>query len=337
MRIRSLAVGLLVLWLFALPLAAAEQKAVRAEPLAALAIHPQLSAPAQVVSLNDSRIEAAIAATVEQVSVRVGDVVAAGSELVALECGDQRDALQQGIAGRDGLKSRLAFAEFQYSRARSLEKSKSISDEQLRQRQADAEALRSELAAAEARVAQGQRNVARCSVRAPFKAVVMERLIGVGEKAQPGKPLLRLLDLSALEVSAQVPAFDADTLQQAEALQLQLDERLYPLSLRSMVPALDPRSRSRELRLEFTAEAPPPGSSGRLLWHQPRPYLPAEYLLRRDSVYGVFVLADGKAQFVPLDGAREGSPAAVALPGDTLIITEGRYTLNSGDSVTLVE
>ena len=316
---------------------ASEARPLRAEPFSALAIHPELSAPAQVVSLNDSRIEASIAANVVRWQVRVGDVVEAGAELLSLECGDQRDALAQGMAGRDGLKARLALAEFQFARARSLEQGKSISDEQLRQRKADAEALQAQLAGAEAGVAQALRNVERCHVRAPFKAVVMERLIGVGEKAQPGKPLLRLIDLSALEVSAQVPASDAAGLEQAEGLRLQVNGLDYPVTLRSVVPALDPRSRSRELRLDLAAAAPSPGSSGRLLWRQPQPHLPAEYLLRRDGGYGVFVISDGKARFVTVEGAREGSPVAPGLSPDTLVVTEGRYTLNDGDSVNRVE
>lgn len=314
-----------------------ETAPVRVATLSSLAITPEVSAPAQVLSLNDSRIESSITAIVELLPVRVGDVVAAGGELLQLECGDQRNTLEQGMAGRDALKARLAFADFQYARALTLVKSKNISDEQLRQRQADAGALQADLAGAQAGVAQALRNVERCTVRAPFKAVVVERLIGVGEKAQPGKALLRLLDLSSLEVSAQVQAFDDDSLQQAQAYTLLADGQRYPLRLRTVVPALEPRSRSRELRLDFVAESAPPGSSGRLQWQNSRPHLPAEYLLRRDGQYGVYMLREGRAQFVAIDGAREGSPVAVELPGDTLIVTEGRYGLKHGDAVTVVE
>jgi RND family efflux transporter MFP subunit len=317
--------------------AAEEPAPVRAASLSSLAIYPAVSAPAQVLSLNDSLIESSLAATVEQIQVRVGDVVEAEAELLHLECGDQRNILQQSKAGRDALKARKVFADFQYARARSLVKSKNISDEKLRQHKADARALQAELAGAEAGVAQALRNVERCTIFAPFKAVVMERLIGVGEKVQPGKPLLRLLDLSALEVSAQVPDFDADSLQQAETLTLLVDGKRYPLRLRSVVPALDPRSRSRELRLDFVEATAQPGSSGRLQWLKLQPHLPAELLLRRDGQYGVYVLREGQAQFVVIDGAREGSPAALDLSGDTLIVTEGRYGLNHGDAVTVVE
>ncbi len=331
-------VGLLSLLLLTPLMAAAQEpRAVRAEPFSALAIYPELSAPAQVLSLNDSRIDASITAIVEQIHVRVGDVVAAGAELMRLECADQRNAREQSMARRDALKARLDFASFQYARARSLIKSKSLSDEQLRQRKADAGALQAELAGSEAGVERARRDVARCQITTPFPAVVVERLIGVGEKAQPGKPLLRLLDLSALEVSAQVQAFDAASLQGAEGLALLVDDKRYPLMLRSTMPALDPLSRSRELRLEFVDNSAAPGSSGRLLWRQPRAHLPAEYIVRRDGQQGVYVAHQGKAQFVVIEGASEGSPAAPNLADDSLIITEGRYGLNDGDPLSVVE
>ncbi|MCW8918650.1 MAG: efflux RND transporter periplasmic adaptor subunit [Gammaproteobacteria bacterium] len=339
-RVAVLLAGLL---LAASPVRAADEATpVAVVPLSSLAIYPQLSAPAQVVSLNDSLVDASITATVEQIAVRVGDVAAAGSELLRLECGDQRDILGQRLAARDALKARLAFAEFQYARARSLVQGKTISDEQLRQRQADAGALQAELDGAESGVTLAQRNVERCVVRAPFQAVVMERLMGVGERAQPGKPLLRLLDLSLLEVTAQVPAFDAAPLASMQGvdeteLTLQVDGRRYPLALRRVVAALEPRSRSRELRLDFVGEPAPPGSSGRLQWRHPHPHLPAEFLLRRDDRYGVYLLREGRAQFVVVDDAREGSPVALSLPPETLIITEGRYGLIDGAAVVVVE
>jgi len=323
--------------LAALELEAGESTPVRVAPLSSLAIHPAVSAPAQVHSLNDSRIESALSAIVEKIQVRVGDVVEVGDELLMLECGDQQNTLDQSMAGRDALKARLAFANFQHARARSLVKSKNISDEHLRQRSADAAALQADLSGAEAGVSKALRNVSRCTVRAPFKAAVVERLIGVGEKAQPGKPLLRLLDLSALEVSAQVQSFDADSLQWAESLSLLVGSKRYPLKLRSVVPALDPRSRSRELRLDFVNERAQPGSSGRLQWSNPRTHLPAEYLLLRDGHYGVFVVREGVARFVVIVGAREGSHAAVDLADDSRVVTEGRYGLNHGDAVTVVE
>ncbi len=310
---------------------------VRTEPFSALAIHPTLSAPAQVISLNDSRIESSLAATVAAIPVRVGDVVEAGAELLRLECDDQRNILQQSEAGRDALKARLEFAQFQYARARSLVKSKNISDEQLNQRKADAQAIAAELAGAEAALAKAGRDVTRCSVTAPFNAVVMERLIGVGEKSAPGKPLLRLLDLSALEVSAQVQSVDADSLQHAEELGLIVDGRSYPLALRYVLPALAARSRSREVRLDFATEAPPPGSSGRLQWREYRPHLPAELLLRRDGKYGVFIVREGKAEFIVAEEAREGSPVYLPMPPQTRVVTEGRYGLSAGDTVNALE
>ncbi len=315
----------------------AEPIAVRAEPFEVLATYPTRQAPARVLSLNDSRIEAEISAAVAAIPVRVGDRVEQGDTVLELRCGDARDALTQASAVRRALVARRDFAEFQLKRARSLVKGGNISDEQLRQREAEARALAAELDGALAAEARADRDAARCQIKAPFDAVVAERLIGVGEKAAPGKPLLRLLDMAELEVSVQVQAGDVASLEQAATFELLLDGRSYPLRLRGVVPALDPLSRSREARLEFADGGVAPGSSGRLSWRSDQPHLPAEFLLRREGRYGVFLLSEGKALFHPIDEGREGAAAPLALPGESLVITEGRYGLRHGDAVRRVE
>ena len=54
---------------------------------------------------------------------------------------------------------------------------------------------------------------------------------------------------------------------------------------------------------------------------------------RRNGRLGIFLFDDGKARFVPLDAALEGQPAVVDLPAETLLIDQGRESLNEGDAV----
>ena len=64
------------------------------------------------------------------------------------------------------------------------------------------------------------RNVKKCRLRAPFNAVVIERIASVGELASVGAPVLRLLDDEQIEISASVQEQDLATLQAAQNLRL---------------------------------------------------------------------------------------------------------------------
>ena len=66
--------------------------------------------------------------------------------------------------------------------------------------------------------------------------------------------------------------------------------------------------------------------------------LHTEYLVRRDSALGVFIAADGRARFLPLQGAA-GGPTAVLQnqAGNALIIVDGRFGMDDGDQVKIVE
>ncbi len=319
------------------PLAAAEVVAVEARPLAELVIYPERESTAAVLSLDDTRLEAEISARIAAIPVRVGETVQAGQLLLQLDCRDHEDSYQQAQAAVQALQARLSFARFQLQRARTLSQGNAISEEQLRQRQSELSALQAELGGSEAASQRAERDVQRCQLHAPFDAVIVERLAGVGERAVPGKPLLHLLSLEGREVSAQVAAADVASLESSEAVWLESNAQRYPLQLARVSAALDSLSGAHEVRLVFRDEEAAPGATGRLVWRSPGPWLPAALLQQRDGQFGIFTLSGGKAVFIPVPGAEEGRLAPVTMPLDTLVVTDGRFSLRDGDVVRLVE
>ena len=75
-----------------------------------------------------------------------------------------------------------------------------------------------QLAQARASVQQAQENLARTAVRAPFAGTVAALNVEVGEFAQQGSPVARLVDPGSLRVKFNVPAGDAATLVDGAAL-----------------------------------------------------------------------------------------------------------------------
>ncbi len=336
---RALLAGLLVL--AALPVftarVAAEETTeaipVVAQPLAELAVYPQFRAPASVFSDNDSRISAEIGARIIEIPVRVGEVVKKGAVLARLERTDFELTLAREETALQALRARLELADYQLSRARALSRKQAVSEELLKQRESELSNLRAQLAGQEVALTQAKRQLEKCTVRAPFEGIISERLAQVGELASPGSALIQIVDNRHLEVSAQLQAQLTQSLPQAMQPELVTSQRRYPLTLRRIVPVFDPRARTREARLRFSADTALPGSTGELVWRSERPHLPAELLSRRDDQLGVFVVDGEQAKFIPLPQAEEGRPAEVSLPTQAPIITLGRFRLQDGDAI----
>lgn len=321
-------------WCLAWDPAWGQQAAIATRPFSELAIYPEREAFASVLSLNDSRIAAEISARIVEIPVEVGQVVERGAVLVRLDPADFELAVQQAEAALEAVRARAVLARSQLERARALMQQGFISSEALNQREAEARAAAADASAGEAALARARRGLAKSVVRAPFRAIVRERLASVGEIASPGTQLLRVLDASRIEVSAQVSSDDAAELPRVKQIAF-VDQAAtrYALKLIRVVPALDPRERSQEARLRFTGEPALPGAAGRVLWKTQRAHVPAAFVLRRDGQLGVFVAENGKARFVALPEAQEGRPAALDLPAQTRIVTEGRLQLRAGDAI----
>lgn len=306
---------------------------VTTRPLSEVLIEPVHSTPATVVARNAPALAAQISARVTAIPVRVGDRVATGDLVAQLDCRLPESLLAAAQAGLRDLEAQRRFAASQLERARDLKKSRSISDETLDQRQRDLSSLQAQLAAQQQAVVQAELQVEHCAVRAPFAAVVTARLADVGALADPGTPLVRLVQLDANEVSAELRAAEAADLVGAATTWFEYLGERHAVRLRRLLEVVDTRKRTREARLEFTGMGAPAGAAGRLVWQQAARLVPAELPVRRNGTLGLFYMNDGRAYFHPLPGALEGRAAPTTLPPDTLLIIDGRQRVNAGDTV----
>jgi RND family efflux transporter MFP subunit len=309
-----------------LPLGAAP--AWEAKPLREIALQPERTAQAQVVSLNTTRMSAEIAAPILALAVEPGQVVRRGEVLARLDCRDHEIALRRAQSQLDASSARARLAALQLERARRLLSENFVSRDLLDTRQAEDEAARAAVAVDRAALEGARRQVDKCVVHAPFPAIVTERLGQVGEMAAPGSPLVALIDTSRIEVRAEVQAADAASLATARDIRFSLDGEVYPLRLTRLSPAIDPASRLRQARLRFSGRVAPVGASGRLVWSDAAPHLPPELLVRRGGRLGVYTESGGQPRFHPLPAAQEGRPArAEGLSADSRIVVRGQGAL----------
>jgi len=169
---------------------------------------------------HEWQLSAAVAGLVDEVTVMRGDSVRSGQPLLHLESASQRieterrRVIWENQAELESLRERLVILERMFVNARTLfQESGSISQDELsrmevellalrgrqRELQADRERQRLEWRLAEAELQQR-------SVHAPSDGVISRIEVNRGEWVSPGEPVLALVDLSVLELRANVPA-----------------------------------------------------------------------------------------------------------------------------------
>lgn len=313
--------------------AAEAPAAVVVRPLAEVAIRQQADAPADVRSENETRIAAEVAGTIVDINARAGETLPRGAVVARLDPRDYEIALQRAQAGVEASRARLRLAQTQLERSRELAKQNFISSEALNQRETEADIVRAELAVQEAALESAKRNLAKTTLRAPFRAIVIARTGNVGEIAQPGTPLVTLVDADRIEVVANVQVREAEGLRAAKDVVFVTPGAKLPVRLSRLSPAIERESRTVEARLAFAGERAPVGAVGRIVWSSPRTYLPPEVVLRRGDQLGVFVADGDTAKFVPLPEAQEGRPAATDLAPATRVVVEGHRALRAGQKI----
>lgn len=325
-------VALCLLILLCSPAMAATPVAIKSLPLSEVAIHPQREASAQAVSLNLAKLSAELAARIDSIPVEPGQRITKGAVIARLECADTQIAAQRAQAALESALARLKLEQQQLQRSSELAAKNFISSAALDAKKTDVAVVAAEVKLNAAARAAAKRDVGKCIVRSPYPAIVEARLAQVGELASPGTPIVQLWDTSRMQLSVQVQATDAEWLPKAQPVFIS-QGKSFAVNLLRVSPAVNLAARTREARFTFGKSAPAPGSNGVLRWRDPRAFVPADYLVRRNQQLGIFVVNGQQARFVALPDAQEGRPALADLPNDTRIVTEGRFTLQDGVAV----
>ncbi len=324
-------------WLFMLhavlmvQTASAQQVTVR--PFVEILESEKYQVSAEIVSDQVSEISAQVAGMVERVLVKVGSKVKKGSTLVVLEKVDYRLKLANAQANLKMIEAKKELAEFQRLRAKELAEQAVASQEVYVRSETELNITKAELEAHHVLIDIAQRDVEKTTIKSPFKGVVTQRNVQLGEYVNPGVPLLTITDIKHTEVVAKIQTNQVSSFINAKQYLVVVDEHIFPVDLRTLLPIVDRNERTQEARLVFTKQAVPPGRLVTLTWQNSQPKISATYLLQRDNQLGVFVAESGVAKFVALPDALEGRPATVPFAIDTLIIEEGRYRLQPGDSI----
>jgi RND family efflux transporter MFP subunit len=322
-----------------LPEASVEVAPVSRGPAAAV-----LRLPGSVLSLRDAQISTEVSGRLVWVA-EVGEEVAEGEPLAVLDDHLLKLQLRNDWAEIERIKADIEYNRRQIARLERLAEQDNTSRSGLDEMQSRLQMLEQELRIAEVGRDHTVYDLGRARLRAPFTGIIASRQADVGEYAEPGDPLLRLVDTQALEISVSAPLRAARYNVPGSLLQVEAGGRRETAEVRAIVPVGDSLSRMMELRLTlrpghwYIGEAVTvelqDGSSESTL-NVPRDAL----VLRDDEVFVYALSADNRAIKVPVTtGAGRGS--AIAVRGDlvpgTLVVVRGAERLQHGQAVKVVD
>jgi len=147
-------------------------------------VTPLVGGPVRDVLVDDTR------------HVRRGDV------LVRLDDTDFRIAMDRAEAGLAAAHANLTKAKVDLGRRRALAASGSVSGDELTSAQDAFATASANLDAAQAQYEQAKVDLARTVIRAPIDGVVTKRDVQVGQRVQPGVPLMVVVPIQAAYVDA---------------------------------------------------------------------------------------------------------------------------------------
>ena len=163
---------------------------------------PVITGSVQPEKRADLRAE--VAAVVTQVQKGNGDAVRRGDLLMRLDDTVLSESLQSAQASERAARQAFEQAERTVQRLKTLQGQGMTTLQVLEDAEVRRNSAQSEMAAAASRVAGAQQQLRRTEVRAPFDGVVSERKASVGDTAQVGKELVKVIGPSSMRFEGQV-------------------------------------------------------------------------------------------------------------------------------------
>ncbi len=303
---------------------------------------PRSEVPGSVVSTRDSLVAAATSGKIEWVA-EVGAEVEEGDIIARIEPADAEFDRDDSAAQVRRLQARANYLDSLYQRFVGLGEDAGESESALDEMRSNRDEAIQAVVQAEVALRRTQINLDRTKVRAPFTGRVVSQETQVGEFANPGTQLIRLVDTSRYEVTARAPASLARNVKAGDSIRVVNGAQFMDAVLRAVVPVGDDRSRMLELRFELPDTAwyigsavrvSLPSASARTVTSVPRDAL----ILRADRISIFVISTDNVAKRVDIElGSAEGDFIEVigdVQPGDSVVIRGGER-LRDGQSVTI--
>lgn len=183
----------------------------------------QLVLPGTVLARRSALLSVEVAGVVSQLAVDDGDTVRAGDLLLRLRDRPQALALRAARADAQRARAAVDLAAVQERRQTQLLAQKMTPQDSFDQAQAQRRQAHADAAAANARVALLEDELARHALKAPFDGVISRKHTELGAWVRPGDGVLELVETAALRVEFALPQIHYATVRPGTPVELRFD------------------------------------------------------------------------------------------------------------------
>ncbi len=313
----------------------------------------EIAANGNVAAWQEASIGADVAGLrLQDLRVNVGDVVKKGQVLATFDAAPVQQDQAQARASLAEAEAAYADARGNAERARAVQASGALSQQQINQYATAEKTARARVEAAKAVVASQNLRVRNTQIVAPDAGVISAREATVGQVVGAGTELFRMVRQGRLEWRAEVMAEDLGAIRPGQRALIDLPGRAadgaagntVTGTVRQLAPTVDARTRYALVYVDL-----PPGTAARAGMFASGRFevgtdsaltVPQEAVLMRDGFAHVAVLQpDHRVQLVRVQTGRlNGNRVEVtsALPAGAQIAVRGAGFLNDGDAVQVV-
>ncbi|MGJ7611324.1 MULTISPECIES: efflux RND transporter periplasmic adaptor subunit [unclassified Variovorax] len=284
-----------------------------------------------------------------EVRVNVGDVVKKGQVLAVFSPETVRADIAQSRASLAEARATAADAAGNAARARTLQATGALSQQQINQYQTTEQTAKARVEAAEAVLAAQQVRGRNTQVLAPDDGVISARTATVGSVVAAGTELFKLIRQGRLEWRAEVTS--------AELSRIAVGTPAFVVSasgaqvrgkVRSIAPTVDPQTRAALVYVDLPAVQQNTGIKAGMfargdfeLGRSSAPTVPQSAIVPRDGFNNVFLIKpDNKVMQLKVQVGRrlnDRIEITSALPEGAQVVVQGAGFLNDGDLVRVVE
>ena len=289
-----------------------------------------------------------------ELRANVGDQVKKGQVLATFDAAPVQQEQAQARASLAEAEAAYADARGNAERARAVQASGALSQQQIQQYTTAEKTARARVEAAKAVLASHSLRLRNTQVTAPDDGVISARAATVGQVVGAGTELFRMVRRGRLEWRAQVMAEDLPALRPGQRAQLMLPARAadggagpgiaVTGTVRQLAPTVDAATRYALVYVDL-----PPGSAARAGMFASGHFeldadealaVPQEAVFMRDGLAHLAVLQpDQRVRLLRVQTGRlrDGQiEIASELPADAQVVTRGAGFLNDGDLVRVV-